>query len=231
MIGNIAKSIFNFIFPHFCIGCGERIETKGGGICTTCFSRMPRALHTADFYEISERLNGIVPFTEIHSDLLYLDDSLEKEIVLRTKYGHQPELGYNITKELAKEHLELGHFSDVAGVVPVPLNKEKMKQRGYNQSEYIAKAFSEVYNIPLVTDILKRKSGHGTQTKRSKQGRWDAMKGQFFCHDPEKRLQRRRLLLVDDVLTTGATLSHAAMVLYDEGGIESVSFYTLAVDL
>ena len=110
--------------------------------------------------------------------------------------------------------------------VPVPLTPSRLRRRGYNQSAYIARGLTGGLGIPLDETLLARRDSAGTQTHRGREARWASMREAFYVPDPDK-VSRRRILIIDDVLTTGATLSACALALM-EAGAESVSYYTLA---
>ena len=113
--------------------------------------------------------------------------------------------------------MERKHFFDsIDFIIPVPLHREKQKKRGYNQSEDIAKGISSVTGLPVRTDIMERVHNDGSQTARSAFDRADAALG-AFRKTAAGGLQGRHCLLVDDVLTTGATLTGCAAALSGSG--------------
>lgn len=180
------------------------------------------------FYHPHDRIEGFVPFSEIRSDLIFTKHSVTRELIHLIKYQGYPELGYKLARDFAHRHKELGHFADISTIIPVPIAPRRLKVRGYNQSSFIAKGFSEAYQCPVIEDALWRTSGN-TQTKQDKESRWRSMDGVF--EGREGALDGKRVLLIDDVLTSGATIIHASKVLYDTCGAESVSIYTLALDV
>lgn len=222
------ESLISFLFPGYCISCHERLPKEHRHICDKCFDRLPKYEGMEAFYHPHDRIEGFVPFSEIRSDLIFTKHSVTRELVHLIKYQGFPELGYKLARDFAHRHKELGHFADISVIIPVPIAPRRLKTRGYNQSSFIAKGFAEVYQYPIIEDALWRTSGN-TQTKRSKESRWRAMNGVF--EGRERALAGKRVLLIDDVLTSGATVIHASKVLYEVCGVESVSIYTLALDV
>lgn len=222
------ESLISFLFPGYCISCHERLPKEHRHICDKCFDRLPKYEGMEAFYHPHDRIEGFVPFSEIRSDLIFTKHSVTRELVHLIKYQGFPELGYKLARDFAYRHKELGHFADISVIIPVPIAPRRLKTRGYNQSSFIAKGFAEVYQYPIIEDALWRTSGN-TQTKRSKESRWRAMNGVF--EGRERALAGKRVLLIDDVLTSGATVIHASKVLYEVCGVESVSIYTLALDV
>lgn len=225
-----SDAVVSFFFPVYCVGCGKRLDGSTHClVCSQCFDELPKYQGMEPYYKALDRLSGFLPFTEFQSDLIFTNPGLVRKLLHLFKYQGYPMLGYHLTSQFVAHHKSQGHFSDVSMIVPVPLLKSRLRKRGYNQSLYIAKAFAEVYQLPIEEGVLIRnKMGQGTQTKRSKEERWVAMADAFSLASG-KDVSGKRILLVDDLLTTGATLIQAGRVLIDHGA-ESVSFYTLALD-
>ncbi|WP_278833783.1 ComF family protein [Porphyromonas cangingivalis] len=222
------KSLISFLFPAYCISCHERLPKEHHHICEKCFEQLPKYEGLETFYHPHDRIEGFVPFSEVRSDLIFTKHSVTRELIHLMKYQGFPELGYKLARDFALRHKGLGHFADISAIIPIPVAPRRLKTRGYNQSSFIAKGFGEIYKCPVIEDVLWRTSGN-TQTKRDKEARWKAMDGVF--EGQEGALAGKRILLIDDVLTSGATVIHASKALYDICGAESVSIYTLALDV
>lgn len=121
-------------------------------------------------------------------------------------------------KELGAEMLSSGNFSDIDYIIPVPLHPNREKKRGYNQSERIASGISAVTKIPVLTGVLVRNTDTKTQTKMNKEERWQNVSGKFVLADSEI-LKGKHVLLVDDVVTTGATTESCGTVLLSVEGL------------
>lgn len=228
MFGMI-RELISFFFPCFCIHCSERLHAGRKFICEECFDLLPKYVGNEFYYCADERIEGLVPYTELQSDLIFTRNNSVRKIIHKIKYHGFPKLGYDLAKGFAQEHHRLGHFSDVSAIVPIPLAPDRKKKRGYNQSTFLARGIAEVYGIPVEEKFLKRMSAqNGSQTFQGRDERWANVKGAFYVPDGVS-VKGRRLLIVDDVLTTGSTLVNAGRVLLDAGA-ESVSFYTLSLD-
>ena len=221
-----ARELGSTLFPHYCLVCGERLSADRLMICPACLDLLPRYPGSEALYDAEKRIEGHAPFTEYRSDLGFTHHNPVRDLIHTIKYESHPELGERLGRLFAPEHLRAGHFADIGVAVPVPLTPSRLRQRGYNQSAYIARGLTDVLGIRLDETLLARRDSAGTQTHRGREARWASMRETFYVPDPDK-VSRRRILIIDDVLTTGATLSACALALM-EAGAESVSYYTLA---
>ena len=221
-----AMELGSTLFPHYCLVCGERLSADRLMICPACLDLLPRYPGSEALYDAEKRIEGHAPFTEYRSDLGFTHHNPVRDLIHTIKYEGHPELGERLGQLFAPEHLRAGHFADIGVTVPVPLTPRRLRRRGYNQSTYIARGLTGGLGIPLDETLLARRDSAGTQTHRGREARWASMREAFFVPDTDK-VSRRRILIIDDVLTTGATLSACALALM-EAGAESVSYYTLA---
>jgi ComF family protein len=142
------------------------------------------------------------------------------------KYKNKPELGQLLGKVYGAELLECGYGKEFDLVIPVPLHASKKKKRGYNQSEEFGVGLAESWSISCNDTYLKRLYMTETQTKKTRLRRWENVKEVFSLESPEP-IKDRRILLVDDVVTTGATLEAAGRALLD-GGCKELSIACIA---
>ena len=225
-LGVAASELSSTLFPHYCLVCGERLSADRLMICPSCLDLLPRYPGSEALYEAEKRLEGHAPFTEYRSDLGFTHHNPVRDLIHTIKYEDHPELGERLSRLYAPEHLRAGHFADIGVAVPVPLTPSRLRRRGYNQSTYIAHGLSDILDIPLDETLLARRDSNGTQTHRGRESRWESMKKAFYAPHPDL-VSRRRVLIIDDVLTTGSTLTACALALM-AAGAESVSYYTLA---
>lgn len=225
-LGVMASELSSTLFPHYCLVCGERLSADRLMICPTCLDLLPRYPGSEALYEAEKRLEGHAPFTEYRSDLGFTHHNPVRDLIHTIKYEDHPELGERLSRLYAPEHLRAGHFTDIGVAVPVPLTPSRLRRRGYNQSTYIARGLTDILGIPLDETLLARRDSQGTQTHRGRESRWESMKKAFYAPHPDL-VFRRRVLIIDDVLTTGSTLTACALALM-AAGAESVSYYTLA---
>ncbi len=193
-----------------------------------CNSRMPRTnyhLHTDN--EVEQRFWGKVEIERATSYFFYTKGSDYRHILFKLKYHGYKELGEVMGRYMAKELLTSDFLQGIDLIVPVPLHSKKKKTRGYNQSEWFALGVSHATGIPMDLNTMIRKVDNNTQTRKSVFERWENVKDVFQVVCPQN-IQGKHILLVDDVLTTGATLLSCATVLVDFPNVK-VSIITLAV--
>lgn len=222
LLGELASTLY----PHYCAVCGGRLEADRLLICPDCFDHLPRYQGAEALYRAEERLEGFAPFTEYRSDLGFGHHNAVRDVIHEIKYHSHPELGERLAYDFGLRHRAEGHFADIGVATPVPLTPTRLRRRGYNQAAAIARGLTRALEIPLDESLLARRDSRGTQTHRSRDARWRSMEGAFYTPHPEL-VERRRILIIDDVLTTGSTLVRCAQALM-EAGAESVSYYTLA---
>ncbi len=129
------------------------------------------------------------------------------------KYNNKPEIAVKLG-EMYGHTLQGSEFKNTDVIIPVPLHPQRLKERGYNQSDYFARGLSNMLEIPLNPNILKRSIATGTQTKKSRFSRYENMKDVFEVTDPVL-IAGKHILLVDDVITTGATIEACSMKLLE----------------
>jgi ComF family protein len=202
----IKEFILDLIFPKFCLGC----KKEGSFLCEDCFSIL-------DISTNHQRFKG-KNLTDLYFPVNY-ENFLVKKLIQNFKY---PPLIKELKKELALiiiSHLLLldkkPDFSDFI-LVPIPLSKKKMRWRGYNQAEEIARELANFLKIPLISDCLVKLKETKDQVELSEKERRENVKGVFFVKNKEE-IVGRNILLVDDVFTTGATMEEAARVLKEAG--------------
>ena len=170
---------------------------------------------------------GKLPLERATSYFFYHKGSDFRRILHQLKYGGRKDLGETMGRFMAAELTVSGFFHSVDVIVPIPLHPRKQRMRGYNQSECIAKGVAAVTGIPLDAASVMRRKHTETQTSKSAYERWENVDGIFHLRHPE-RFVGKHILLVDDVLTTGATTTACADVFRDVEGVR-ISVLTLAV--
>lgn len=196
----------HLFFPHNCLGCGTDVLENNSLLCTQCFLQLPET----GFVQITDNpiekiFYGRIKIHAAASAYYFTKDSLLQHLVKQLKYHANKDVGYYLGKLLGYELLKSLRFNIVDTIVPMPLNTKKEKMRGYNQAAIIADGIASVWNKPVVKDSLERKIFTETQTHKDRISRWQTMQGVFSVTDAEA-IKGRNILLVDDVITTGATL-------------------------
>jgi ComF family protein len=168
---------------------------------------------------------GQVPIERSAALMFYEPHSEMAQMVYRLKYDNRPDIGEDLGRLMATEMSLAHYFDDIDLLVPVPLTMKRQRQRGYNQSEMLARGISDVTHLPVVPKALKRQIFRESQTHLSRQERQENVDGIFAVADAET-LKGRHVLLIDDVCTTGATLRACAQALAPIEGIR-ISVLTL----
>ena len=214
-------------FPDICPHCKGRIYESGRrGVCVFCTLNLP---YTNQFSQVNnlfeQRFWGRIPIESGASLLFFEKQSLVQSIIYELKYGQGDKLAYEFGVELGIALFESGRFEDVKQIVPVPLHKRKLTERGYNQSLKICEGIAEVWDKPVVT-LIKRIRYTESQTKMSKIQRLNNLRGAFEL-DTTFSVESN-ILIVDDVLTTGTTIEACANCILKSHKKTKISACTLA---
>lgn len=233
IVGNIlrrvATDLGSLIYDDGCIICGRSMQGELGSICLKCRFEMPttRYLYTSN-NPVKERFEMIAPIVEASSYLYFKTDDRWRKMVHRLKYGGEWRLGLTFGELYGAELRSSGLYDDIDLVVPVPLHIMKYLKRKYNQSEYIAEGIARELGVKVDRRALRRRRNNPSQTRQHAADRWLNVDDLFAVRNPE-RLENKHILLVDDVLTTGATLSSCLYALRRDVPTCRVSIATLAV--
>ena len=209
------SDLIDLIFPHHCCVCGETLSRQERDICLNCLYHLPKI-------EPQHKLE----IEHAASFMYYRKGSPYNALMYKLKYNDAPEVGTRLAEMAAKELHDNGFFDGITRIVPLPLSKKKQRKRGYNQSEYIARGLSNITGIPVDTTLMKRDIANETQTHKNRDERWENVKD-IFSVNTERALENEHILLVDDILTTGATLCSCASTLQNNCGCK-ISIFTLA---
>lgn len=216
------------LFPRCCVVCQGPLSRGEKFICTSCLALLPRTNdHLNPEHPTEKFFWGRLSVEKASSFYYHYKGSDYNRIVYKLKYGHCRQIGRMMGRIMASELEKSGFFEGIDLIVPVPLHPKKERRRGYNQSEWIGRGVSEVTGIPLHTGLLIRTVHTPTQTRKTTSERWENVSG-IFESVPNEKPEGKRVLLVDDVLTTGSTLLSAAQTLCTNADVK-VSMLTLAV--
>ena len=218
------SDLIDFILPRHCAVCGEVLSRGEQEICLNCLLALP-LIDDAHCGEIEKLFWGIVPVERAASYFYYRKGSPFNNLLHHLKYKNRPQIGVMLAKNAATELLTKGFFNGVELILPLPLSKKKERSRGYNQCDYIAEGLSQVTGIPVVRGCITRTKANETQTHKNRQERWKNVEGIFAVSNPDA-VRGKHVLLIDDVLTTGATISDCARALVRAGC--RVTIFTLA---
>lgn len=215
MTTSIWSNLLALLFPNLCLLCKEPLVQGEAQICLRCLADLPRTgYHRAEQQNPAEQLfAGNPQVHQAYSFLYYTKGGGVQKLIHALKYHENRELGYLLGRLAAQELLHAG--SALCGVdllVPIPLHPKRLRERGYNQAEWIAKGLNAVWKTPINTTAVCRTQGNDTQTRKNVYDRWINTQNVFSITNPAE-LEGKNILLVDDVITTGSTISGCVSVL------------------
>lgn len=211
--GEMVEDLFSLFFPRYCLGCGEPLTKEEEILCTFCLFHLPRTYFHQDPTNPAARVFwGRVRLDSAASFVFFHKGGNVQELLHQLKYQGKKDIGRYLGRLYAYELSDTQFLSGVDMIIPVPLHPKKLRKRGYNQSLCFAEGLSEISGIPVAGQVLFRKADSATQTKKSRYERWENVEGIFDLRDTEK-ITGKHILLVDDVITTGATLEACACML------------------
>ena len=221
------KHLINLLFPRVCAACGNILLECEDTVCTTCRFLLPKTGYEKNpDNPLAQIFYGQMPFNAVMAEFFFSKTGKVQHLIHGLKYHHCRENGIFLGQEIGKSLLKALDYQDVDFIIPIPLHPKKEKTRGYNQSHVIAEGISEIMNIPIAEKCLVRSVFTDTQTKKSREERYQNVKDIFEVKNEEK-LAGKHVLLVDDVLTTGATLMSAGKALMQVESIK-ISVVTAA---
>lgn len=224
----IVNDIFSLFFPQVCEVCGCGLVKGEKIICIPCLLNLPRTYyHDQPDNKTAEIFAGIIPFKKASSYYFYTKHSPYTNIIHGLKYAGKQDIGQYFGELFGHELKESGFCENIDFIIPVPLHKNRHRERGYNQSLCIAEGLSKATGIAIDTKSVKRIVYTKTQTKKSKQERFGNV-DHIFQLQKKHTLNHKHVLLLDDVITTGATIESLAQALEPVDGI-SISIASLAV--
>ena len=198
--------LLDLISPRLCVVCGNRLAVTEEVVCSKCYLHLPRTDFDNDLYEnvMAKLFWGQIKLEKATALFYYEAHAETAKILYELKYKNHPEIGVVMGRMMAKELMKSGLFDDIDAIVPVPLAKKRERQRGYNQSLELAKGVSEVTGLPIANLVIRRTKFVGSQTQR---GRWERNENVAHVFElVDENISGQHLLLIDDVVTTGATV-------------------------
>ncbi|MDN3587256.1 ComF family protein [Pedobacter aquatilis] len=222
-----STDLIGLLFPNLCNACGISLFQNEHLICTHCLYDLPFTdYHIYEENRVAKQLWGRLPLHGAMAMLYFRKGAKVQNLIHNLKYNHKTEVGNLLGNMLGDRLNKSPIYENIDLIIPVPLHKKKLRIRGYNQSTFIAEGISEKMNVPLDENTLVRITSTESQTKKSRYSRYENMKDVFGITNPDV-IKGKHILLIDDVITTGATLEACANALL-ENGAEKVSIAALA---
>lgn len=208
--------ILDFISPRQCVVCGQRLAPTEHSLCSVCLLHLPRTTYqfTPLDNPMAQLFWKLAPVERAAALIFYEPHSEVAQLIYDLKYHDRPDIGEDMGRIMAGEMQMARFFDGIDILLPVPLSRKRLRQRGYNQSEQLAVGISDITHLPVITKALRRKHFAKSQTQLSRQERQENVEDMFELRDGSL-LQGKHVLLIDDVCTTGATLIACANTLKD----------------
>ncbi len=224
----ILNSLLSLFFPETCCACGNPIVEGETFICLHCLCKLPlTGYHQHLSNPAEERFRGKFEYEKIASFLHFEKGGHAQKIVHQIKYKNNEVFGIWLGQCMAEEIAVSDFFSEIDLIVPIPLHKKKRKKRGYNQAEALASGISQKLGIPCNIENLQKIKANTSQTKKGRYERWLNSLETFMVRDTEI-FANKHILLIDDVITTGATIESCVHCIQSNNNTK-ISVLTLAI--
>lgn len=221
------SSLIHLFYPHCCENCGRDLARNEEVLCMRCYLRLPvTRFHLLPENPVERLFYGRFPVQYASSAYYFGKHSQLQQLIHAFKYQGRKDIALYLGRQMGHMLKEGSWIKDITGVIPVPLYKSREKKRGYNQAALLASGLCEATGNAFMGEVLFRKTYTATQTRKSRSDRWENV-SDVFCSDQTRSLEGQHVLLVDDVLTTGATLEACAQSLSSIKDVK-ISVCTLA---
>ncbi len=202
------RHILDFVYPRLCVMCGNRLTVNETCICTVCDWHLPRTGYVAEPYNnrMTRLFFGQFPIERAAAWFFYMSHSATSHLIYKAKYYGNRDLCFWLGATSAKEFLDENFFKDIDAIIPMPVTAKRKRERGYNQCYEIARGITSITHIPIIDGAVKRINFVKSQTQLNDFERHLNVQNAFRLVNPEL-LKGKHILLLDDVVTTGSTIS------------------------
>lgn len=215
------------VYPKMCLACGQPLVRGEEFVCSECMYHIPRTdYHLNKENMVAQLFYGRIDLVFATSYFGFDKGGILQKLMHHLKYKGEKGIGEILGKHLGMGLKQSPFLPPLDCIIPVPLHKKRLRKRGYNQSEHIAIGMASVLNVPVNTSTLIRTTYKSSQTKLTKEERWKNVSDNFMINS-KQQLNNKHVLIVDDVLTTGATIEACYNALSTIEGIR-ISVATLA---
>lgn len=222
------NAFLDLVYPSLCLYCGLKNDSESDIFCLNCRSKTtPTDLHLRQPNEFTRHFDGRIEIAAGSALYYYSREGIIATLIELIKYKDRKDLALQLGSYYGKMLRESVFFHEAELIIPVPLHESRLRVRGFNQSEEFARGLAGSMNLRYSRDHLIRTGFTETQTTKDRQERIQNIQGVFQLQNP-KELSNRHVLLVDDVLTTGATLESCAMEIY-KANPASIRMATMAM--
>ncbi|MBZ4189107.1 ComF family protein [Niabella beijingensis] len=215
----LRNALLQLFYPHVCAGCGTDVLPAAGELCLLCLNELPvTGFEGHPDNPVEKIFAGRLKLEAASAQYYFIKHTPLQFILHQFKYRGNQQLGLQLGMLLGNALQRAQRFQTVDLIVPMPLYRARMRKRGYNQAALLCEGIAAVLGKPVCTDLVYRNASTETQTTKSRIERWANMQGKFSLGHPAIA-ENRHLLLVDDVVTTGATLEACGSVLLEIPGV------------
>ncbi|MFY7670706.1 ComF family protein [Tenacibaculum sp. MEBiC06402] len=202
----IFKDFLRVFFPNLCVGCSNELLYSETILCNFCSNDLP-ILKIDDYTDniVTSSFYGRIPIEKSVSFLLFHKKNLVQKLIHELKYKNREDIGEYLGNSFVNSIQEGQFMRDIDYIIPVPIHSKKLKKRGYNQVMSFCESLSSEFNIPIQNEILVRLTNTKSQTSKTRLARAETIGGDFYLQN-KSLLENKHILLVDDVITTGATI-------------------------
>ena len=217
-IKSVIRDFLALFFPNYCLGCGRSLVKGEEILCTRCIVDLPKTgYHNQESSPVKQKLEGRLPIVYGWAFVKFHKKGIVQQLLHQLKYNQHPEVGLRLGMLFGKELTDQNLNTEFDLIIPVPLHTTRKRKRGYNQSALFAEGMSRSMGIPYIETISVRKKSTSTQTNKSREERWENVKDAFSLSKEKSVVKGKRILLVDDVITTGTTLEACGQHLIEAG--------------
>ncbi|MEN9598467.1 MAG: hypothetical protein RL596_778 [Bacteroidota bacterium] len=220
MLLRTATAFRDLFFPHYCLGCAADFIGTKEVICARCKISLPTTYFIDSYNNNVEKIFwGRLSITHAGALYYFNKHGLIQQLLIALKYKNNIEAGIFLGKELGKALASSERFSNIDAIIPLPLHPKKEYTRGYNQAQIIAQGIHKKWPKPILQNAIIRLVDSKTQTHKNRANRWENMKNIFHVSHPES-IGGKHILLIDDVITTGATLEACGQAILSVPGTQ-----------
>ena len=217
---SLLSNLLDLIAPRRCAICGDRLDAEEPLLCAKCLKELPVTPYCESPYDnwMARIFWGQFPIEKASAWFFFRPHAAPSHLVYDVKYHDQKEQGEVIGQLIADRHMPYGFFDGIDAIVPLPITKKRNWERGYNQSYLVASGISRETGIPIYNDVIERKHFSKSQTHQTSLERRNNVRNAFHLLNEEK-IRSKHLLIVDDVITTGATVIACAQEMAKAEGV------------